>query len=202
MTTEVEITLPAATLKGLLCIAGKTERRFYLNGVYFDPAGYAVATDGAAMLAVRLTAPFDGAGFVVPRAAIETALKGLGAKLVATSNVEVTRGRLTFIGGTADFTPVDAQYPAWQRVIPSSPSGEVAHFDPARVMRMGDGIRCIEGSKRFIPVVMPNGKASGVVLGALPAVLGVIMPLSTGEADTDDAHDRIAAFLRPETAKA
>jgi len=97
-------------LQALLLFAAKKDVRFYLNGIYSDPTGYLVATDGHRILYIKTGEP--GFDLIIPReaadAAVKMAKKGQEIPLTATSLGQVT------------YTPVDGKYPDWRRVIPGS----------------------------------------------------------------------------------
>jgi hypothetical protein len=94
-------------LQALLLFAAKNDARYYLNGIYADPAGYLVATDGRRLLYIK-TEP--GLNAIIPReaaeAAVKMAKKGQEIQLTANSIGQVT------------YTPVDGTFPDWRRVMP------------------------------------------------------------------------------------
>lgn len=97
-------------LQALLMFAAKNDRRFYLNGIYSDTAGYLVATDGHRILYIKTGEP--GLDVIIPREAAEAAVK------MAKKGQEIPLTKTSI--GQVVYTPFDAKYPDWRRVIPGS----------------------------------------------------------------------------------
>jgi hypothetical protein len=162
-------------LRALLHIAPEVETRYYLCGVYFDPTGYAVATNGHMLLAVKID-KFDGEGFIVPRDVISARLK---AMTLAKSRRYTVIVSPTEIDGEA-YKAIDGKFPEWQRVIPRKPSGEHALYDPEYLCLAETCIRdmTLETRDRCFAFMHRNGNGAGVVRSKdlPPYVLMVIMP--------------------------
>lgn len=155
-------------LKALVTVAPKNDTRQYLNGVLCDPAGYAVATDGGIMLAVR-TEPFDGGAFIIPRAACELAIKAAGK----CPRLSVEDHEFEPVG--IRFAPVDGHFVDWCRAIPlCKATGEAAQFNPDLLMQLQTAARHLHGKKRAISISHNGGGPALVDVG--PNALGIIMP--------------------------
>jgi DNA polymerase III sliding clamp (beta) subunit (PCNA family) len=97
-------------LQALLLFAAKNDVRFYLKGIYSDPSGYLVATDGHRILYIKTGE--HGLDAIIPREAAEAAIK------MAKKGQEIPLTRTSI--GQITYTPVEAIYPDWRRVIPGS----------------------------------------------------------------------------------
>jgi DNA polymerase-3 subunit beta len=96
-------------LQALLLFAAKNDVRYYLNGIYADPAGYLVATDGHRMLYIKTGEP--GLDVIIPREAAEAAVK------MAKKGQEIPLTKTSI--GQVTYTTVDGKYPDWRRAIPT-----------------------------------------------------------------------------------
>jgi DNA polymerase-3 subunit beta len=97
-------------LQALLMFAAKNDVRFYLKGIYSDPSGYLVATDGHRILYIKTGEP--GLDVIIPREAAEAAVK------MAKKGQEIPLTKTSI--GPITYTPVDGRYPDWRRVIPGN----------------------------------------------------------------------------------
>jgi DNA polymerase sliding clamp subunit (PCNA homolog) len=189
------IEMQAGDVKALLRIAPDSEVRYYLCGIFFDPKGYAVVTDGAALMAIRC-APFDGDGFIVRREVLEAACKASTGKNPPPIMISRTEVRYSLKGTwtVMSHTPVDGRYPEWRRVVPDRASGELAVYDSELLERlrkarddMQDGDRA--GRKAFVHM---NGDGPGFLFTERTDVLAIIMPMRAK--GTEVTAERIAAF--------
>lgn len=194
-------TLTTGQAKALLLIAAKQDVRSYLCGVFIDPTGYAVATDGHCMMAIRIE-PTTDKPYTVSRGVLEMA-----AKQTTKHNPEIecspTHLRYTTAGGTMDFphTPIDGRYPEWQRAIPTACTGELAQFDSEILERMRKALdsMCSSKSASGKVFVKHNGPCAAGVIATRPDVVAVVMPMR--DADKFNAAKHVAEFLKPTEAK-
>ena len=180
------ITVPTAMLKAALICASTEQARYYLNGVYVDPKGFLVSTDGHRLFCATIDidadqAPFDG--WIIPREAIKQALTGHKAE-----TIEVTQTRV----GVVSCKPVDAQYPDWRRVIPAGdPSGVVAQFNPAYVADFGKIGDLLSGKRKgsILPCeIHHNGEGpTPITFSANDQCFGVLMPIRSAFTSAPDA---------------
>ena len=123
-------------LRAAIICASTEQARYYLNGVYVDPAGYVVTTDGHRLFCCEIdlegsnVAPGSFAGWIIPSDAIKRALQGYKALTILIAPDRV---------GDTMCKPVDGSFPAWRRMVPAADtlSGVTAQFNPAYVADMG-----------------------------------------------------------------
>lgn len=179
------ITISTDVLKAALVCASTEQVRYYLNGVYVDPKGFLVATDGHRLFCAKIdlegVAPFDG--WIIPAAAIKRALTGNKAP-----TIDLSPARL----GDVAYEPIDAQYPDWRRVLPDDDlSGATAQFNPSYIADFGKIGDILAGKKKgsILPCqVHHNGDGpAGITFSANDACFGVLMPIRSSYANTADA---------------
>lgn len=180
------LTIPTNVLKAALICASTEQVRYYLNGVYVDPKGFLVSTDGHRLFCAAIEldagqAPFDG--WIIPREAIKQALNGYKG-----DTIEITQTRV----GVVSCKPVEATYPDWRRVIPAGdPSGVAAQFNPAYVSDFGKIGDLLAGRKKgsILPCqIHHNGdQPTPITFSADPSCFGVLMPIRSAYANTDAA---------------
>ena len=170
--------MSADTLRAVLICASTEQIRYYLNGVYIDPALVAVATDGHRLLAANIlpcdetgepvdVPKFDG--WIIPRDALKKALAGHKARLILVSPDRI---------GDVSYTPIDGTFPDWRRVVPAEVSGVAAHFNANYVADFGKIYRLLTGNKTPLPLLHHNGEGpAGVTFGTAERVIGVLMPV-------------------------
>lgn len=211
---EQTYTLNRAAIAAHLHIAPKKDVRFYLNGVYLNPAkGHLVSTDGSCLLLTE-HAEFkrqDTLPVILPRAELAAALK-LCPKVTEYFELDVAPATDADKPATLTFRPsrgiqtscaaLDGRYPDYPRVIPATVDGTAGNFDPQLVACMGDALQALGNCKSQQQVRMyqngPN-KAAWMMLDGSSAAphVGVIMPLRTHD-DTPLASvtGNVAALLR------
>jgi DNA polymerase-3 subunit beta len=177
------IAVPAAMLKAALVCASTEQARYYLNGVYVDPKGFLVSTDGHRLFCgaidVSDVPAFDG--WILPYAAIKRALTGFKADLIGISPAHV---------GDIACQSVDGTFPEWRRVVPTELSGETAQFNPAYVSDMGKIGEILFGrGKPVLPAhIHHNGEGpAGVTFPTCDDAFAVLMPIRSGHTDPCDA---------------
>ena len=133
--------IPADLLKAVALAQAKIDVRLQLHGVCIEPSGHMVATDGHRLhigyqdVNPHGSTPRIPTAVIVPAetVAIVTKIKARGYELTATLRASPAGGPTLSprhpasyywtLGGVA-FTPVDAAFPDWRRVIPSdNPDG-------------------------------------------------------------------------------
>jgi DNA polymerase-3 subunit beta len=158
MTTT--ITVNADMLRAALLCTSAEETRYYLNGVFVDPAGKLVSTDGHRMFvgAIDLAsdntddnpAPGSFTGWIICRDVLKRALAGHKLPTITIAPDRV---------GDIACKPIDGTFPDWRRVVPSEITGTVAQFNPAYVADMGKIGLLLQGKPR-------RGYSSGTALSA------------------------------------
>ena len=120
--------MPLDLLRAALPAVSGEETRYCLRGIYFDPAGWVVATNGHVLFAAQVPAVADWAGHgnIVTGKQIEQAVKGRSTQNVAL--LELDRGDV-IVGacGNRVLAPIiDGTFPDWRRVIPADCTDTVA----------------------------------------------------------------------------
>lgn len=185
-------TVQTAAIRACLHIAPKKDIRYQLIGVHFNTGkGVLEATDGRA--AIRIKAPgliSPVASFIIPRAALETALKFKSTDMV----IDTEQGTITAGGGSVTFAPVDCAFPDVSRVVPQEfdPTAKAANVDHSLLYRIASAFRELGMDKHAaLRVVAPKGGTYNAHLilpeNALETpVYAVVMPRRT-DADTATA---------------
>lgn len=117
------ISLPAAAVRAAALVVANKDIRDYLNGIFLDPDGTIVATDGAALLVIPTdlepaTIPdFPGRDLIFAPPAKVVPLKLPSDFVTLSCPVE---GDYTLNNGIEAQTVrrIDANYPSWRRVVP------------------------------------------------------------------------------------
>ena len=179
MTNETIISISTAALKAALICASTDQHRPYINGVYIDPKGYVVSTDGHRLFCAAINVgglpAFEG--WTIPFDVVKRALAG--NKFVNT-NVTPTQC------GDIAYTPVDAPYPAWRCVLPQADlSGEVAQLGGWRG-------RAARARWQRISIIMGNHPP--VTFPLYPGAYAVLMPIRTLHTAPDTAWSDTVAI--------
>ena len=188
MTNETIISISTAALKAALICASTDQHRPYINGVYIDSKGYVVSTDGHRLFCVAIDVgdlpAFEG--WTIPSDVVKRAVTG--NKCVTTTVTPTQCGDIAY-------TPVDAPYPDWRRVLPAADlSGEVAQFNPKYVADMGKIGDLLGGKSSLSAHIHHNGESpTGVTFPACPSAFAVLMPIRSSHRAPDTAwSDAIA----------
>jgi hypothetical protein len=170
---------PLDLLRAALPAVSTEPRRHYLCGVYFDPAGWIVATNGHVLFAAHVpdVAGWAGRGSIVSGKQIEQAVKGRSTTNVAV--LDLDRGNV-IVGacGNKVLAPiVDGTFPDWRRVLPADCHGAPvpAHFLPGPMqsiykMAKALGLTACTGARDDAESPHP------VVFGERTDCFAVIMP--------------------------
>lgn len=200
MTEPVTLTARVDMLEAALICASREETRYYLNGVYVDPAGLVVATDGHRLFAGDFTPDNSRAtlpafkGWIIPRDALQRALKAAPkrAKDPAARVLKISPERV----GDVVCRPVDGAFPDWRRVIPDevTPDGKAAQFDGAYLADFDKIAAILSGARgKAFCTLHPNGdNPAPVTFGDAPAI-GVLMPRRSFGGPSE-SPDHYAAF--------
>lgn len=176
----------ADTIKALLLIAAKGDRRTYLNGICIDVRhsdAVAVVTNGHKLMAVPVTLDADtpavSGQYIIGRDVLDSFKAGKGAHVSVTINATARTVTLTAGGSTLTATLLDERYPEWRRVVPLTCSGEVAQFDAEYVGAFGKAHKLMGG--KYSPSIAHNGNDAARILLAGDAI-GVLMPFRETDA--------------------
>jgi len=190
-TTAFALPVPASMLRAALICASTEQARYYLNGVYVDPKGYLVSTDGhrAFIGKIDLSGARAFDGWIIPRDAIKRALTGYKADVI-----EISPTRC----GDIACQPVDGFYPDWRRVVPDELSGVTAQFQPGYIADMGKIGLLLTGKRKsgagLTAHLHHNGEGpAGVTFPYCATAYAVLMPIRTQHTDAERAwSDAIA----------
>ena len=189
--------MPLDLLRAVLPAVSTEQARYYLNGVYFDPAGWIVATTGHVLFAAHVPAVADwaGKGVIVSGKQLATAVKGRSP--INFAALELDRGNvLVNACGSIALAPViDGAFPDWRRAVPGDCNGDPvpAHFLPGPmqlIFAMGKAL----GLTAYIGARDDAGLPHPVVFGERTDCFAVIMPARITHRDTAATW---AAMARP-----
>jgi DNA polymerase III sliding clamp (beta) subunit (PCNA family) len=174
-------------LKAVALFCSKEETRYYLKGVNLQfRSDYVimVATNGHFLAALRqcLDEPLDSElpDTIVPIELIDR-IK-LDKKIdTAELYIDGRRISITYMGATYADAAIDASFPDWRRVSPSSVSGIAAQFDAAYPALFMKAARMFDKSAQI--KIGHNGQSPALVTW-LPSeagldAFGVLMPMRT-----------------------
>lgn len=177
------------------------ETRYYLNGVYVEPAKEgvcAVATDGHRLIAVH-----DPAGYI-ERPAILRARPAVWSRLRSKHDATVTAAdlgaeeraksimaTLVLKKGAAEafvLDEIDGTFPEWRRIIPTDfPTGRAMPAFQGRYLAAFDGLARVGGHTGGARVVARGASEPAVVLPASGSAwpwLGVVAPIRADDLPT------------------
>jgi len=209
-----QFTINQNALDALLLIAGKKDIRHYLNGVYveFDEkTTRIVGCDGHKLGIFQVASENNtGAGsIIIPRSTIENLPKKAGSLIF--SNVENNRWRIDAQNCAVFFTPEDAKYPDFRRVVhglqTAGTSGVAGGYNLEYLNQFEKCGNLLAGSKLRVGNRLRlhhNGDAAGLVLlNCVDGFAGVVMPMrdsvgSTGALFPAELTSELAAAAQPE----
>jgi DNA polymerase-3 subunit beta len=182
MTNETIITVSTDLLRAALICASTEKVRYYLNGVYVDPTGYVVSTDGHRLFCGKIDVSDlpEFKGWIIPSDVIKRALTGYKNKTITISPDRC---------GDISCQPIDGTYPAWRRVLPQGDlSGVAAQFNPAYIADLGKMGKLLGASGALPAHVHHNGESpAGITFPNCPDAFAVLMPIRSAHAAPDSA---------------
>ena len=82
------------------------------------------------------------------------------------------------LGALFKAVPVDGKFPDYQRVIPSSLSGEVSFINAEYLYDAAKALALIDGAKKqYAPYIAYNGNAPAIAYGGSDEALVLLMPM-------------------------
>lgn len=167
-------------LRAALYFAGTADIRQYLNGVYVEPTATMTrltSTTGSMLSIQRHVAKnADVPAMIVPREVCEQAV----ALKIEELTIEPLGGRFSIGGAGLNrylFQPLEGRFPDVSRMVPNSPSGVPAHFNPELPMAFVRAGKAL--GVKGMPIVRQNGNAGAIVhFYAYDDFIGVLMPVS------------------------
>lgn len=144
----MRVNIPSDLLTAALLAVSKEETRYYIRGVFLDPRGYIVSTDGhRAFFGKLVDRPVTG--IIIPTDAAAQAVKAVGKGKVVEFDIEDGKHWLTAGSTRIFFIPVDGTFPQWDRAVPSAYAFETetaARFDPKYYADIGKMAKALTGS--------------------------------------------------------
>ena len=185
------LNIPLTVLAAVAPFMAKKDVRFYLNCAMVESAAgglRAVATDGHALAVCDSPGAGPTDRLLIPRDAVEWALKQKGEAV--TLEWESAVGAFTLrseLGATIAGKLIDGRYPDYAAVIPmlQDDRTELAGFNPeiiGLIAKSAAGLKKMGGCGRYPAVTFHgngNNNAAGFELGGLKnglRVIGVVMP--------------------------
>ena len=176
-------------VRAMLQFASKKDIRYYVNAICFEAGANGarmVATDGhilgcmdiGASLAEPVTESQCG---IIPREVFEKIKKpkkGDAQTVEITIDAKETGGTFSVKDGFSVHQGelIDARFPDWRRVVPTTFSGEAGQFDPDLLARLKAAHLELDG--KYSPVLMHNGQnAACARIGGDIFIAAVIMPI-------------------------
>ena len=168
-------------LKAAALCQSKEGTRYYLKGVAIQPIdgqpGFnIIATDGH-----RLFAAYDDNKeiivpdpIIIPSDAIKKALTGYKEDYCTLGQSD---GQWYL--NDIRFTPIDGQFPDWQRIIPQQISGETATFNPKYLNDFAKAFGFVANTRAqyIVPHVHHNGSSPAIVTHGDQPCFGLLMPM-------------------------
>jgi DNA polymerase-3 subunit beta len=177
MTISIEV--PTAILKAALICASTEQARYYLNGVYVDPKGFLVSTDGhrAFVGKIDLTGVPAFDGWIICRDALKRALTGYKADTITIAPDRV---------GNSLCQPIDGTFPDWRRIVPDELSGVTAQFNHTYVADMGKIGMLLRGQRKpsLDAHIHHNGEGpAAITFPEVDDCFAVLMPIRAHHSD-------------------
>ena len=177
MTISIEV--PTAVLKAALICASTEQMRYYLCGVYVDPKGFLVSTDGhrAFVGKIDLTGVPAFDGWIICRDVLKRALTGYKAETITIAPDRV---------GNSLCQPIDGTYPDWRRIVPSDLTGVTAQFNPAYIADLGKMGDLLRGKRKGSLAAHIHHNGEGPAAITFPEVddcFAVLMPIRAHHTD-------------------
>jgi len=129
MTTENTITIPLSFLRAVSLFAAYQDVRYYLNGIYVDPDGVLVASNGHQMIVHELgeksplpVDPLNGAT-IIPIDAVQATIRAGRSTCTTTipaDNVTIAASQLIVHTKSGDvslpYQPIDGKFVDWRQI--------------------------------------------------------------------------------------
>ena len=181
-----QFTVSINALKGLDLLAGKSDIRYYLNGVnveFSESCTRLVATNGHILGIENLTQNLvnTGAGSLIIPSDIIKALKPVSknADIVQIKQIDATHYEIDNYGVKTTFAGIEGKFPDYARVVSGAKtSGQAAQYNPDYLATFLKAAKLLTGQKSFIEIeVMQNGHSAALInIVGLASFVGVIMP--------------------------
>ena len=177
-------------MKGLALFAAIKANRRYPNGVHVEQRAnqtLLMATDGAMCAVLRLDVTSDtDVEYLIPTTLLANVKTNKGLVTVDYDGMNVI---LAQDGTTVTAKHDEGNFPDVRRVIPSSVSGELAHFNLHLLARIAKAYTLFSGSKECTPSLIANGTGAALIDMRRADITGVIMPLNPNAATFSEPNN-------------
>jgi DNA polymerase III subunit beta len=180
-----QFTVSINALKGLDLLAGKSDIRYYLNGVnveFSESCTRLVATNGHILGIENLTQNLvnTGAGSLIIPSDIIKALKPVSknADIVQIKQIDATHYEIDNYGVKTTFAGIEGKFPDYARVVSGAKtSGQAAQYNPDYLATFLKAAKLLTGAKTPEIEIMQNGHSAALInIVGLASFVGVIMP--------------------------
>ena len=181
-----QFTISINALKGLDLLAGKSDIRYYLNGVnveFSESCTRLVATNGHILGIENLTQNLvnTGAGSLIIPSDIIKALKPVSKNcdIVQIKQTDAGHWEIDNYGVKTTFAGIEGKFPDYARVVSGAKtSGQASQYNPDYLATFLKAAKLLTGQKSFIEIeVMQNGHSAALInIVGLASFVGVIMP--------------------------
>jgi DNA polymerase III subunit beta len=180
-----QFTVSINALKGLDLLAGKSDIRYYLNGVnveFSESCTRLVATNGHILGIENLTQNLvnTGAGSLIIPSDIIKALKPVSknADIVQIKQIDATHYEIDNYGVKTTFAGIEGKFPDYARVVSGAKtSGQAAQYNPDYLATFLKAAKLLTGAKNPDIEIMQNGHSAALInITGLASFIGVIMP--------------------------
>jgi DNA polymerase-3 subunit beta len=197
-----QFTVSINALKGLDLLAGKSDIRYYLNGVnveFSESCTRLVATNGHILGIENLTQNLvnTGAGSLIIPSDIIKALKPVSKNydIVQIKQLDYAHYEIDNYGTKITFCAVEGKFPDYARVVSGAKtSGQAAQYNPDYLATFLKAAKLLTGAKTPQIELMQNGHSSALInIVGLTSFIGVIMPIKGKTGD-----EQAGALASPE----
>lgn len=192
----MRMNIPTDLLAAALVGVSKEKTRYYLRGVFVDPRGYLVSTDGHRVLFAEIAdKPMDGV--IIPQAAAAQAVKAAGKGV--TIDYLIEDGKHWLIAGSTRifFEPIDGTFPPWDRIVPAGDAfaqETPARFNPKYYADLGKVAKILTTSETGFRISQSADGPCGITFGDRTDCAGVLTPLRAAEGEASRAWSGFAVF--------
>jgi DNA polymerase-3 subunit beta len=180
-----QFTISINALKGLDLLAGKSDIRYYLNGVnveFNETTTRLVATNGHILGIENLTQNLvnTGAGSLIIPSDIIKALKPVGKNfdIVQIKQIDAGHWEIDNYGTKITFSSIEGKFPDYARVVSGAKTtGQSAQYNADYLATFLKAAKLLTGAKTPDIEIMQNGHSAALVnITGLASFIGVIMP--------------------------
>lgn len=198
-------TIKANELAALLQIAAKNDVRYYLNGILLEAKGYAVATNGHMLLALKCGAEPGAVDVIMERDQVEQIIKMTPKDREVTIKIDGEYLTAEWGGQRSSYKALDGKFPEWRRIIPRTFEAETpGNFNPELLIAFTKVTKLLNSNRTsLIPTLIQQGPQKSAVVVNLDYgnAIGIVMPVRCDKLDANGMAKRIANFLgEPEPA--